>query len=528
MEEKNRLRFVVDDDLSEDKLRTLLHFAQEMKAELDELDFKGSFDMSGTPDKVELAKDVVAMNNTRGGYILLGVANDGTPVGLSKEQYDNLDPTPLSNKVNEYAIPQEASLRLAKHELSFESVEEPRYFGLLYCPRRRGLPIMMSKDGNYQDPNRPGHHLHAFRKHDVYVRRGAQSKPMQPEDMQRFFGEALAGSKESWMEDITKLMAESEKVGRASQLAHEELTAATLIIDSAAFWRILISLYRNHDTAGLLDLIDLGTQLIDSKWNEGHSLSFEEAKKLVAGQLDIVLDKLTLIAASATRLDNPAIFQESIGSLARVYSLRWGGEIVQGVPESTRVLLRRWAPSAVMTRIYAIGGYAIFKQRHASILDILGLPVITTGLGLQQKDLLVKHPERYRYGEEASIFFESAEQYLQERATLLGIMQQEKRDVLDWLCQFDVLAGYVRWQQEEWIGLFYFRDARLSAPIIELTLHKPDEILGPYYDAQSFADYLRAIEAIGRRRFGAVHMWMLDRLPPDVQRFLHEHPARET
>jgi len=105
MEEKNQLPFAVDDDLSEDKLRALLHFAQEMKAELDELDYKVSFDMSSTQDKVELAKDVIAMNNTGSGYILLGVADDGTPNGLSKEQYEALDPTPLYNKVNEYATP---------------------------------------------------------------------------------------------------------------------------------------------------------------------------------------------------------------------------------------------------------------------------------------------------------------------------------------------------------------------------------------------------------------------------------------
>jgi len=346
---------------------------------------------------------------------------------------------------------------------------------------------------------------------------------MQSEDMQRFFEEALAVSKESWMEEITKLLTENEKIGRASQLAHQEFSLATLMVDSAAFWSILVSLHRNHDTAGLLDLTDLATQLIDSKWNECQSLSFEEAKEIIASQLDVVLDKLTLIAISAIRFNHIIVFQEAIDSLARLYSLGWTGDILRGPSQSPAVLLWHWPPNAVMLRIYAIGGYTIFKQQYDKIQQILELDVVTAPTGARQEALLIAHPEYWRYSTEQPTFFERAEEYLQARAGLLRIMQEEKRDILSWLCQFDLLAGYIRWQQQEWPGFFYFRDARLSMPLIELTLHKPDEILGPHYNAQSFANYLRTVQERAQR-WGWRIAWRTETFPPEVQQFLNEHP----
>lgn len=510
-------RFPVDDDLSEGKLRFLL----DQRSERAELDCKQSFDMSDKGNAAELTKDCLAIAHTRGGYLLFGVTKQLAPEGLSQEQYDEFDGSKLIAKIQSYCPSQEIRLILAKHDIELNG--ESKRLVLVFIPKSHQLLIPV-KDGVYRDQQ--GKEQVAFRTGDLLVRHDDRSERMQPQDFLRFLSEAIEREKERWMEDMTRLIAESEKDKLGYQVADQEFTPPTLMVDSAAFWRILVSLHRNHDTAGFLDLIDLATQLIDSKWHEGQSLSLEEARELIASQLDIVLDKLTLITISAIRFNDNIVFQEAISSLGRLYSLGWTGDILRGPSQPPAVLLWHWPPNAVMLRIYAIGGYTIFKQQYDKIQPILELDVVTAPTGARQEALLIAHPEYWRYSTEQPTFFERAEEYLQARAGLLRLMQEQKRDILSWLCQFDLLAGYIRWQQQEWLGFFCFRDARLSTSAIELTLHKPDEILGPHYDAQSFADYLRTAQATAQRG-GNRWTWRTETLPPDVQELLDEYPPEK-
>lgn len=53
------------------------------KSESKSLDFKSAFDPDRPADWCELLKDIVAMANSGGGTILIGVADDGQPLGGS-------------------------------------------------------------------------------------------------------------------------------------------------------------------------------------------------------------------------------------------------------------------------------------------------------------------------------------------------------------------------------------------------------------------------------------------------------------
>src|SRR4051794_14306032 len=74
---------VVDGIVTDEKVAELLG----LQAEYPELDYKTAIDLASTEGKVELAKDVGALQ-ARGGYILIGVNGDGTPSG----QLDGADP----------------------------------------------------------------------------------------------------------------------------------------------------------------------------------------------------------------------------------------------------------------------------------------------------------------------------------------------------------------------------------------------------------------------------------------------------
>jgi len=522
MEEKIQLPFAVDDDLSEDKVRTLLHFAQERKAELDELDYKTSFDMSSRRDKVELAKDVIAMNNTSSGYILLGVADDGMPKGLSKEQYDTLDPTPLSNKVNEYATPQEARLRLAKYELFLESEEEPSYFGLLYCPRRRGLPIMMSKDGNYPDPNKPSHHLHAFRKHDVYVRRGAQSKPIQPEDLNRFFDEALDIAKESWMQEVTNIIDSATQVQRLSQ---QQLTEATLWLDGETFRGVVISCLGSGNEVALRELALIGVSSATRVWRECQGKERDEAEDLLISRFDVVLDKLFLMGVAAVDHDQNYLLEETLRAFARLYALGASDEILHTQPPPTAVLLWMHPSRAMMLRCYALGTYAIMQDKFAPVWRMADRRV---RLASGQEDYLLRDVfVTRRRNVEPFSYFENTPSYLTERVDLLHLLPEESERCSAAVLDFDLLASYLLWIRKSLrVALFATRYTWRTAPFIRRIIHQKESIAGPSYTDQNFADFLHLVRDVFRAPF--FPRWRVDGLPEDVQTFLKEHPKRDS
>jgi predicted HTH transcriptional regulator len=87
-------RMLSEGDLSSDALMTLLSF----RAECEWLDFKAALDLTHDKQLCDFAKDVLAMRNTGGGYIVVGV-RDATwePVGMdhplrldSKQVHDKL------------------------------------------------------------------------------------------------------------------------------------------------------------------------------------------------------------------------------------------------------------------------------------------------------------------------------------------------------------------------------------------------------------------------------------------------------
>jgi hypothetical protein len=67
---------VVDGVLSDEKLAELLA----LRTEYPELDYKATIELESTEGRVELAKDIGAME-VRGGYIIGGVDGHGTPTG---------------------------------------------------------------------------------------------------------------------------------------------------------------------------------------------------------------------------------------------------------------------------------------------------------------------------------------------------------------------------------------------------------------------------------------------------------------
>ncbi len=164
---------ILDGDISASRLKMLIG----LQREENELDFKERYDLSDRQSYVEFVCDAVAMANTEGGYLVIGVAeekkevNKFVPVGLSEDQVSSLDVTKLLNKIKSY-IDTDFQLKLQIHQLSeFDN----KRLALVFVPQSTYLPIVFSKMGQYPNKKSEQHPIMRFRQGDVFVRRDVAS-----------------------------------------------------------------------------------------------------------------------------------------------------------------------------------------------------------------------------------------------------------------------------------------------------------------------------------------------------------------
>jgi predicted HTH transcriptional regulator len=70
--------------------------AVEAKRESKHLDFKASFDSDSAQDWCEVTKDIVAMANSGGGLIVVGVSDNGRNSGADVSSFASVDPAVIT------------------------------------------------------------------------------------------------------------------------------------------------------------------------------------------------------------------------------------------------------------------------------------------------------------------------------------------------------------------------------------------------------------------------------------------------
>src|SRR4029077_5205638 len=151
------------DQISLERLLSLLDSPSESAA----LDFKETLDLSHARDRVEFAKDFLAMANTGGGHIVVGV-EDSTRrrVGLNEPSLSSLRETKMVNdKIKKYTGGW-ITTSVAQHQ--FATHDGAITLALIYVPPA-SFKIPAQDDGIYPEPANPNKQRWTFRKGDVYV-----------------------------------------------------------------------------------------------------------------------------------------------------------------------------------------------------------------------------------------------------------------------------------------------------------------------------------------------------------------------
>jgi hypothetical protein len=157
------------DQLSLKRLLTLLESPSESAA----LDFKETLDLNHPRDRVEFTKDVLAMANTGGGHIVVGVEDSTRKhVGLNEAALSSLcEAKTVNDKIRKYTGGY-VTVSVAQHTLTTDNAANTLV--LIYVPPASSK-IPAQDDGIYPEPTNPSKQRWTFRKGDVYVRKADES-----------------------------------------------------------------------------------------------------------------------------------------------------------------------------------------------------------------------------------------------------------------------------------------------------------------------------------------------------------------
>jgi hypothetical protein len=176
---------VVEPRLTAEKISELFGH----RGESAKLDYKSEYDPSNTTQRVKLVKHVLAMANTVGGYIVIGVDDDGCRRGLDQPELEKIDEAIVRSQIAGYAsvpIPIFVAKGIEVDNLSFAIVTV--------------LPVMDTIVVAAAEGNCPEKTL--FRKGDVLVRHGSASERWTPSDADFILRKILSGRKEEWLREF--------------------------------------------------------------------------------------------------------------------------------------------------------------------------------------------------------------------------------------------------------------------------------------------------------------------------------------
>lgn len=169
------------------------------KRESKRLDFKRSFDPDSAADWCEVLKDIVALANSGGGNILIGVNNDGTPsADASIGKVLALDPATVTDKVASYTGTQFDGVAIV------EATKEDQAVAVLSVSAAQS-PLVFTRPGTYALPD--GKQKTAFSQGTLYVRHSAKSEPANSEDVGKIIERRLQEARKEWMAGVRKVVA---------------------------------------------------------------------------------------------------------------------------------------------------------------------------------------------------------------------------------------------------------------------------------------------------------------------------------
>ncbi|WP_433122532.1 AlbA family DNA-binding domain-containing protein [Arthrobacter koreensis] len=311
---------IVDGRTDREKLAELLRAPEQTH-----LEFKKELDLNDNESQLNFVKDAVSMaNRPPGGYILIGVSDDGVlalPAGSIADRA-RFDGARIGDLIRKYTDGEVHAISQI-HELDGHEVV------LIHIPANRdGLPIPMSKMGQFQGTN--GKQRVIFREGDVPIREGAKNTPLRHahwNDLLALRDQRIRQEARSDVDSLLKDLASALRPGGAS------LVPLAMESDNATFSESVVSHLETNSEIRLSQFIRQAGSLIPSEQHQA------------------ALDKITIVAAQSMFFERDIPVQRAIDTLYDAYS------------KLDRVNINQRLE--IITRVYMLGSLAVrLRQWH--------------------------------------------------------------------------------------------------------------------------------------------------------------------
>jgi hypothetical protein len=160
------------------------------------VEFKSSFDPDKPGEWLEITKDIVALSNSGGGTIFVGLNDDGSPSGADVSSLLSVDPADVTNRLFKYT-----SCQFHAFELCVVLKGDHQIFAIRVEGTK--VPMVFTRVGTYEPE--PGKQKNAFSVGTVYFRHGAKSEPATSEDLRNFLDREIEAVRHSWLDGIAKV-----------------------------------------------------------------------------------------------------------------------------------------------------------------------------------------------------------------------------------------------------------------------------------------------------------------------------------
>lgn len=346
---------VLDGIVSDEKVSELLG----LHAEYPELDYKATIEPTTTRGRLELAKDIGAMQ-VRGGYLIGGVNNDGVPTGrLDDVDLRPFDEANLTPKLLRY-LPEPLELRTRVTR------RDGHVILVIYVGAHPAGCAFFRADGTYTEG---GKEVVVFRRGDAFWRDGTRSVPLTQQGLEGVIERRIARAKTLWLDELQSLRrherADPDAAGAAFAANAAPIAALTFDLSNRALVDATLELLRRDDTIALQHLLGGAG---------GRARTLLRLADFEAELADL-LDKLACVAATFVEHEQHEWLDRTIAILAEMYSSPLGQGDALRFGHSPRIDSAEKAPRVwllVIERVYGLGALAV-RRRNWKALRALTL-----------------------------------------------------------------------------------------------------------------------------------------------------------
>lgn len=172
--------------------------AKTAKRETKRLEFKEQFDVKADRGWCEVIKDIVAIANSGGGLLLIGVRNDGSPSGSDVTEALTLDPAKLTDKIFRYTGEQFAEFEMGSLKRAGKTIAVLQI-------GEAAIPMIFTSAGTYSEPGAKKLGT-AFSRGTLYFRHGAKSEPATSNDLRMVIEREIKKDRKSITRNMRKVV----------------------------------------------------------------------------------------------------------------------------------------------------------------------------------------------------------------------------------------------------------------------------------------------------------------------------------